>query len=558
MGAKYFTVPALVFLGSCLLLLPTLHHYGVTWDEAYPNLPAQRHHAQWMRGLFTLEHPFAEETVRQHWQSSSHHPLLFRAVGGLGIALFGDLVSEPTAARIPFAIIFSAFLALLYHWLFLMHRSYWVALWGPLSLLFYPRIFAHAHFSALDLPMAMMWVLMLIIFLWASDKGWKRAILAGLFFGLVLATKLHAYFLPFVFIAYNLIKRRFDWRIYFCMAALGPLVFIIVQPLLWHHPFYETVDRLLYFATKKDEGPIALFFFGHMFRGHTPWYYSPVVLLITMPLTVILCSVYGLKEVFTDKTQRMLIFGRSVEVSEQEQRIHQAIMSRVEGKEGEQHYDWPLMFLIATIVPFAIVLLPMGQAYDGIRLLMPGVLCLIILSTLGFRRICATCTLKLGWLHPKYLKTVPAVILLIMLLPGVCATWSTHPYQLSHYNCLGMPMEYKFERTYWCDGLNRSELDDLNRNLPQEASLWMASGSTKQLLYYQDIGWLRRDIVVQGRGPYDYHLLQVRQGFFSRLGWELYQHGKPLRAYGPEGRPLYLLYGTLEEALPVSSGSPDK
>ncbi|MBE7557770.1 hypothetical protein HS125_01975 [bacterium] len=162
-----WSAPLAIFLFSSGLLLFTLPDYGVTWDEAYPNLPAARRHAQWFAGFLTHPALFSEQTIRDHWQSTSDHPTLVRTLAAFGILFLGKFFSEPTAARIPLALAFSAFLVVVYEWLRRQCGSVWPAAWAALALLFFPRIFAHAHFAALDLPMAMMWVGMLWVFLWA-------------------------------------------------------------------------------------------------------------------------------------------------------------------------------------------------------------------------------------------------------------------------------------------------------------------------------------------------------------------------------------------------------
>ena len=534
--------PLAVFAACAVVLLPGVVDYGVTWDESYPNLPAARRHAQWLTGVFSIPHPFSEATIAEYWESTSDHPTLVRTTAAVGIAVFGGVWSEPTAARIPLALAFAAFLAVLYAWLARRFRSPWPGLWAVVALLFYPRIFAHAHFASIDLPMAMMWAGMLMLFLWAGERSWARAIVAGLFFGLVLATKLHSFFLPLVFFPFDVLLRRLHARVYAMMALLGPLVYIAVQPVLWPHPIQSIMERLLGLSEKVGEGPIRMYYLGQMHFGDTPWHYPLVMTLVTMPLPVLFCVALAAREGWARWQRR----ARTPE-SEEERRIAAAIAAHV-GERGGNERDWPVLFALGMFVPFAIVLLPMAQAYDGIRLILPGIVCLVILSSLGFARASAWVLLRLLHWPVERLRAVPAALILLFALPGAWMTWSMHPWQLSHYNLVGAAVgRDRFERTYWCEGLTRDVLADLNRRLTPNARLRPMSTSWEQLRYCQERGWLRDDIEMPENPPYDYHLMQVRQGMFSEVGWRMFRNGRRMAEYGPPGRPVYILFGRFGE-----------
>ncbi|MBE7557771.1 hypothetical protein HS125_01980 [bacterium] len=381
----------------------------------------------------------------------------------------------------------------------------------------------------------------------------------------MLATKLHALFLPLVLLIHNLRYRRFDWRIYLMMALLGPPVYVLVQPILWHHPIATTLDRLAGLGGMVESGPIPLYYLGEVHYGDTPWHYPLVMTLVTFPLPILallaLAAGAGLRR-WWGRAARYATTTAAGGDAEARPSISPpaysgvAIAAAIEARRRRlsetPRSEWVFTFLVSAAVSFGIVLLPKAQAYDGLRLILPGVVSLVLLSSLGFSRLVAWSVVRVGWLPWRYLSRVPAVLLFALLLPGAFSTLARHPWQLSHYNLLGAAVGLdQFETAYWCEGLSRAAAADLNRRLKQDATLWVVAGSWDQIRYYQEQGWLRRDILLppEAQPPFDYHLLQVRQGMFQRLGWELYRHGKRVAEYGPPGRPVYILYGSLEEAL---------
>ncbi len=560
MKSRPWLAPLAVFAFAAAVLLSTLPDYGVTWDEAYPNLPAARRHAEWFAGLFSNPSLVSEGAIKQYWESTSDHPTLVRSVAALGILALGGFLPEPTAARVPLVLAFSVFLAVQYEWVRRRCGSPWPALWSVLALLLLPRVFAHAHFAALDLPMAMMWVAMLWIFLWASGGDWNQAAVAGLFYGLCLATKLHAFFIPLVLIAHNLRFRRFDYRMYVMMALLGPIVYVLVQPLLWHHPIATTMERLAGLSSKVESGPIPLYYLGSVHVGDTPWHYPLIMTLVTFPLPILGLLLVAL----ADWTGRWWARGGPAvpahPPTEAEKRIAAAIAKRPRERGDVPRREWVFTLVASVLVSYGLVLLPKAQAYDGLRLLLPGVLSLVVLSTLGFTRLSAWCVVRLARLPWPYLTRMPALLALALAIPGAWSTARLHPWQTSHYNLLGSAIGLdQFENGYWCEGLNRTVLADLNQRLRHDSKLWVMASSSDQIAYYQFLGWMRADVQLPPVSPpFDYHLMQVRQGMFSQLGWALYRHGRRLAEYGPPGRPVYILYGSLEEALGASGGIPGR
>ncbi len=63
---KSWVPPLTLGLAAFVSVAVTLDDPGVTWDEAYPNIPAAERQAEWLTGLGGLEAPFSQATVDAH------------------------------------------------------------------------------------------------------------------------------------------------------------------------------------------------------------------------------------------------------------------------------------------------------------------------------------------------------------------------------------------------------------------------------------------------------------------------------------------------------------
>ena len=127
--------------------------------------------------------------------------------------------------------------------------------------------------------------------------------------------------------------------------------------------------------------------------------------------------------------------------------------------------------------------------------------------------------------------------------------YQIHPHYLAYYNSLAGGVsganEMGMENTYWCDSLTRDMLDVINETVPPGATLRPLSMPFEVIDYYKQRGWLRDDIIHVADPPYDFHLLQSRQGMFTQAEWTLYLRRKPIASVEIDGVRLYALYGKL-------------
>ncbi|RJP24129.1 MAG: hypothetical protein C4527_19255, partial [Candidatus Omnitrophota bacterium] len=94
--------------------------------------------------------------------------------------------------------------------------------------------------------------------------------------------------------------------------------------------------------------------------------------------------------------------------------------------------------------------------------------------------------------------------------------------------------------------LKKDFIEVINAIIPADKSLKPCSMSFAFIQYYKDRGWLREDIHHDREPPWDFYLLQCRQGMFRETEWYLYKQQKPLAEIQVDGVPLFKLYGALK------------
>ena len=520
--SDYLVAAAIAFLLFLLLFLQ-LEGPGVTWDEAAPNFPAAKSQAAWLRGLFTLDRPFSRETIDEYWYTHSDHPSPPRTLAALFFLLFTPPLDEIRSLRLPSALEFSLLAGSMY--LFLRLRLPAASsLAAALALVAMPRVFGHAHLFSLDLPMICAWF-------WTAAVGFMvfhgrcRPVWFGLAYACAFSTKLHAAFLPLpllVWAAWQLasetnyrherlqrVLRAALWA-----ALLSPIIYIALQPWLWHDTWHRIADRFFHYAEKAAARPIPLYYLGVRYFNNTPWHYPLVMFLVTIPLPVLVLVGLGIGDGIWLKKK----------------------------KRSAPQEDLYLFLLLHLAVPLLLVLLPMAQAYDGCRLFLPCFPFAAAMAGLGFHRLESALSVRVKW------KFTGAALCLLLALAPLVTYLRIHPFYLEYFNGLvgGIRGAHRlgFETTYWCDALTRDFLKILDQTVPAGKSLKPLSMSYDVFEYYQSRGWLNPGIRHVGDPPWDFHLLQCRQGMFTQQPeWYLYVRQKPLAVVEVDGVPLFELYG---------------
>jgi len=506
----------------CAVLVATADDYGITWDEAAPNFVAARQQAEWFRQLFSFEHPFSRETIDAYWHSPSTHPSLTRSLMALSLLAFEPVLGELGAMRLPSALLASLLVGALYYWLARRVNPV-VALGAVAAWVTLPRVYGHLHIASLDVPMMVWWALTVIAFYEGAQRPifsrWH--ILTGLLYGLALSTKLHSFFLPVPLLVWMVAGRKWTaWRCWVAMAVLSPLVYLCTQVYLWHDFWPRLLDRFIAYSTKDAAAPVRVLYFGLQFSDRTPWHYPIVMTLITIPAVTLFFLILG-------------AIG----------------LSRIERK-----LQLRSLILLNILVPVSLVTLPHAQGYDGIRLILPAFPWLAILGGFGLDRLVHFARLLLGVGGGRWAgKLLLSGCFLIFFVPNLWTLRQVRPFHLEYYADWigGIPGGHRLgmESTYWCDALQEDLLEAINQRVPDGARLRPLAMSYEVLTTYQRLGRLKPGIVIGGDPPYDYHLLQCRQGFFGRTEWAFYQQqfGPPLAGVEYESVPFFMFFGPLPD-----------
>lgn len=505
-----------------LTLLTQLDAPGVTWDEGLVNFEAAKNQAEWFRNLYQLDAPFSKETIDQYWSTPSDHPSLPRTMAALSHICFTGWVDEVVALRVPSALLFSFLIATI----FLFLRAFVnipSALFGALSLAFMPRVWGHAHIFSLDLPILCWWCWAAITAYWVLAGRW-HPVWFGLVFAFTFSTKLHAVFLPFPLLIWagivwiqhkedrlELLK-RIGWAAVWS-AVLTPIIYIGSQPWLWHDTVSRMIDRFTDYAEKS---PIPLYYMGQTYRGNTPWHYPFVMVSVTVPAAVFLLFFTGLLS---------------------------PVLKRFQNKNAnhnEDHQSNHALYTLITLMFFApLFILLLKPAYDGCRLFLPCFPMAAVLAGLGF-------ALFTNFIQ-AYLKGIWvawALLFAALAMPGY-SLFHYHPFYLAYYNEMAGGIhgakEKGFETVYWCDALTKEFIDQINEILPEGKSVHPKSMEHKVIDYYIERGWLKSSFK---DFPWNYALLQSRQGMFPREEWLLYlqRTQKPVLVQELDGVQLFALY----------------
>ena len=283
-----------------ILLLATVPDIGLTWDEpAY--IAAARSYTGWYgQALTNPKEAFSEKAITKAWQVNNEHPPLDKIGSGAIWSLARNFTNDLTAHRMG-NMILAAILAGLLYLLILDAYGQTAGLVAVAALLTMPRFFFHAHLSALDVPAAVSVFIVTFVF-WKTleRKNWTWSLALGLFWGLALATKINAVFVPVTLGLWWLIFRR-DLKIFARLIVMG-LTAIPVFIAVWPWLYFNTVERLITYIgfVTTEHFQIGQYYFGNFYLP-PPWHFGFVMLWAVLPLGLTVLYFVGIVRAGTGK-----------------------------------------------------------------------------------------------------------------------------------------------------------------------------------------------------------------------------------------------------------------
>jgi|KBSMisStandDraft_5_1062788.scaffolds.fasta_scaffold00736_10 hypothetical protein len=197
-----------------VVLWATERAVGFVRDESVYFAAAEQF-ARWWAVLFHRPaSALSDPVITQAFDFNHEHPMLMKSLYGWSHALFAQTLGwvRPAAGfRLPAFAVAALIPTLLHLWGSVLWGRR-AGLFAALCFFLAPRHFFNAHLSCFDMPVAAMWLLVVYLF-WRAEEDVRFAPWTGLAFGLALATKHNAFFLPVVLTPFGVLAA---WR------AAGP------------------------------------------------------------------------------------------------------------------------------------------------------------------------------------------------------------------------------------------------------------------------------------------------------------------------------------------------
>ena len=303
-----------VFVGLLVLLIATAGGIGVTRDESF-YFHAATDYIGWFLELWEnlklgqLSASFTQEGVDRHWGYNPEHPVLMKSLFALSLEVFHrrlDWLSYTTSMRLPGMVLAAALGSMVY--------AFGKELWGraaglcAVAFLFgQPRVFFHAHMACFDVPIVTMWFATVWAY-WKSLESGRWAWVAGVCWGLALATKLNAFFIPLVLLAHWVLTqgwgirpRRLGGKLgvslppvpwaFVTMILLGPAIFYLHWPRIW----FDTFERVRWYMDfHLHHVHYFVNYFGqNLYQPPFPRAFPWVMTLVTVPVVVLGSALVG-------------------------------------------------------------------------------------------------------------------------------------------------------------------------------------------------------------------------------------------------------------------------
>jgi hypothetical protein len=512
---------ALVYV---VLLLATVKGLGYARDEGFYFHAAERYQA-WLE-LLVSEPRAALARVDEFWSANPEHPAFVKTLFALshwalwdGLRLFS---LEGTSYRFPAIVLGGLAVGVTYLWGARAVGPFAGAVAATL-LGAMPHVFHHAHLACFDIPIVALWTSAAYAYWRAVELGGARRIAgAGLVFGLALATKHNAWFLPVVIavhVAALFATRRRELALrglaaLGAMALLGPAFFYASWPWIWQ----ETWARLAFYADFQiNHVYYNMEFLGrNYFEPPMPRAYAFVMTAATVPGTTLACSFAGaalaLRDAIRDRDARTT-----------------------------------LLWLLSIAVPYAAWLLPTTPIYGGTKHWMTAYPFLALFAGLGVQR--AIEALRAAWPRMAQRRDEVAVAFATLVVaPSAIEAAHAHPWTLSSYSpfvggaaggaSLGL------NRGFW--GYTTAALVPyLDEHAGKRARVFPHDTALSAWAMYERDGTLREDLELTGQlgqadlalYHHELHMLGVEYQTWVALGTTT-----PSSVAGLDGVPVVWIY----------------
>jgi 4-amino-4-deoxy-L-arabinose transferase-like glycosyltransferase len=548
-----YWIAGALWVGTTGLLLLT-SQMGVPRDESF-YFHAAHEYIGWFEQLWMniregqpLE-AFEKASIDDHWAYNGEHPVLAKTLFALSHKLFGELLgwlSPMNAMRLPGM----GFGALAVSLTYLFGAKVFGRLAGFAAagcLLFQPRYFFHAHLACFDVPITALWVAVVYAYWRSLEEKPSWAVVTGLLWGLALSTKLNAFFLPVVLVGHWLVIhwREFSWRptesvtqfempriplAFWSMLIIGPLVFFLLWPRLWHEPvehfrWYVNfhLDHTHYFVQ---------YFHRDLIYPPFPIEFPWVMTLVTVPGTILLAFVAGLLGLWPQGRAWLDRWAQAIS--------EWSLPERYPDAKGTH-----ALIVINLIFPIALISMPDTPIFGGTKHWMPAMPFMAIIAGFGVQYVSRVIA---DWLSIRRAAFVgSAMAMLAALGPAVYATAHNHPFGTSYYSeVIGGQRgaaDAGMMRQYW-GYTSKQALPWLNQQVEEETKIWTHNTTGYAWDAYEANELVTKDFYPVGIEQSDYGLYHHQRAFNKELTdlWREYNTFTPSYVVHQDGVPLLSLY----------------
>jgi hypothetical protein len=503
-------VAVLLAAAACAWVLVSQRDVGLARDETVYMHHGSRY-ADWWIGLVRGQHDIMSAgVITSHFggrgvtDGNREHPPLMKTLFGLSERLLHQKLGwldRISAYRLPSAVMNGALVALIY----LFAGALWgqaVGLLAALFLLLLPRAFFHAGLATFDCAVVTVWVAVLLAY-WRALAERRWCLWLGVAYGLALATKHNAWFLPAVIVPHYLwvslargkampttkpaamgeeedpaepgpaaaeegpppgrLRTWLRWLVRGALATrplvfvslfvVGPLVLVALWPWLW----FDTAAHLA--AWVKFHLHHVHYNFEYLGVNWNappyPWHVPVVTTLLVVPVVTTLAAL-GAGILMIAARKSPWIAGACPGLCN----AASGAPATAPGSAPDDARAPMLLLLLSAAVamgPFLIGRAPIFGAEKHWAAAMPTLCILAGLGVVAIGRLAVYTLVEAGWLAEARARGARAALIALLAATALAAaaaeTVRAQPYALSHYNALagGAPggADLGMNRQFW-------------------------------------------------------------------------------------------------------------
>lgn len=289
-------IPLLLFLivfMTGFLLVPEI---GPAWDEPDNIYSGGQYVNFFSRGVFSSS--IFNNTIYTQESALARYPPIPNYVG-TAIALLSGADTSHTiivAFHVATVLFFALLVVVVYKFGLLLGISHGASLFAASITFLHPTLFGHGLSNLKDTAQVSLFTLALYVLVR------KKFIAGGLSWGVALATKFNAIYVPIIWALGTMHKKKL-----LIILPIGLITAFVVWPYIWFDPIGHTVEVIRYFTT-VGQG-YKLFWNGVLYEvgtGGMLWWYPWTNILLTTPLPLLVLEFIGFLWVVHNKNQRIL------------------------------------------------------------------------------------------------------------------------------------------------------------------------------------------------------------------------------------------------------------